>query len=152
MLYVVATPIGNAADITSRKMNKSATPGRVLTSVMEMKEFVSGLPSRVNKILDAVGNHEMEMKLRVMDTPLVMEGLQKIANRITSGLVLAALIIGAALLMRVETDWRIAGYPGLAIVCFLAAAAGGVYLLFNIFVQDQRSARKAEVVSTGRMR
>ena len=142
----------NAAEITSRKMNKSATPGSLLTSVMEMKEFAAGLPSRVNKILDAVGNHEMEMKLRVMDTPLVMEGLQKIANRITSGLVLAALIVGAALLMRVDTDFRIGGYPGLAIICFLAAAAGGVWLLFNIFVQDSRSARKAEVVSTGRMR
>ena len=142
----------NAGEIASRKMNKSATPGSILTSVMEMKEFAAGLPGRVNKILDAVGNHEMEMKLRVMDTPLVMEGLQKIANRITSGLVLAAMIIGAALLMRVETDFRIGGYPGLAILCFLGAAAGGVWLLFNIFVQDQRSARKAEVVTTGRSR
>ena len=142
----------HAGEITTRKMNKSATPGSLLTSVMEMKEFAAGLPGRVNKILDAVGNHEMEMKLRVMDTPLVMEGLQKIANRIASGLVLAALIVGAALLMRVETDFRIAGYPGLAILCFLAAATGGIWLLFNIFVQDQRSARKAEVVSNGRLR
>jgi hypothetical protein len=44
-----------------------------------------------------------------------MEGLQKIANRVTSGLILAALIVGAALLMRVDTPFKIAGYPGLAI-------------------------------------
>ena len=142
----------NAAEIMSRKMNKSATPGSILTTVMELKEFAAGLPNRVNRILDAVGNRELEMKMRIMDTPLVMEGLQKIANRIASGLVLAALIVGAALLMRVETDFRIAGYPGLAILCFLSAFTGGVWLLFNIFVQDHRSARKAEVVTSGRGR
>jgi hypothetical protein len=27
-------------------------------------------------------------------------------------------------------------------VCFMAAAAGGVWLLVNIFIQDQRSAKK----------
>ena len=53
-----------------------------------------------------------------------MEGFQKVANRITVGLILAALIVGAALLMRVETTFRILGYPGLAILCFLAAAGG----------------------------
>ena len=142
----------NAGEIMSRKMNKSATPASILTTVLEMKEFVSALPGRVNRILDAAGKGELEMKMRIMDTPLVMEGLQKIANRITSGLVLAALIIGAALLMRVDTDFRIAGYPGLAMLCFLSAFAGGVYLLFNIFIQDQRSARKAEVVTGGRSR
>ena len=46
----------------------------------------------------------------------MLEGLQKIANRITLGLLLAALIIGAAMLMRVETTFRILGYPGLAML------------------------------------
>jgi ubiquinone biosynthesis protein len=72
----------------------------------------------------------------------VMEGMQKVANRITSGLVLAALIIGAALLMRIETSFRVLGYPGLAILCFLAATAGGVFLLANIYVQDRRTERE----------
>jgi hypothetical protein len=53
--------------------------------------------------------------------------------------------VGAALLMRVETSFRILGYPGLAIVCFFGAAAGGVTLVFNILWSDhkhrQRTAR-----------
>jgi ABC-type polysaccharide/polyol phosphate export permease len=69
--------------------------------------------------------------------------LLKIANRITSGVILAALIVGASLMMRIETSWTLLGYPGLAILCFLGAAAGGLYLLFSIFVQDKRSEHKA---------
>jgi hypothetical protein len=37
---------------------------------------------------------------------------------------LAALIVDAAMLMRVETSWKVLGYPGLAIRFFLAAAPG----------------------------
>jgi ABC-type polysaccharide/polyol phosphate export permease len=72
-----------------------------------------------------------------------MEGLQKIANRVTTGLILAAMIVGASLMMRIETSWKILGYPGLAILCFLFAAAGGFYLVINIFIQDRRSQHKA---------
>jgi predicted unusual protein kinase regulating ubiquinone biosynthesis (AarF/ABC1/UbiB family) len=126
-----------AAALTTRRMRKEATSGSLLTAVMELKGFAAGLPTRVNRILDAVVNRELEMKVRAVDAPLVLEGLQKIANRVTSGLILAALIIGAALLMRVETDFHVLGYPGFAIMCFIAAALGGVVLLVSIFLQDR---------------
>ena len=132
----------NVTELMSQRMRKSATQGGMLNSILEMKEFMSGLPTRLNRIMDAVGNRELEVKVRTMDAPLVMEGLEKIANRVTSGLVLAALIVGAALLMRVETDFRVLGYPGLAMVCFLTATAGGIWLLVNIFIADRRSASK----------
>ena len=59
-----------------------------------------------------------------IDQTRLMMGLQKIANRITVGLLLAALIIGAAMLMQVETSFRILGYPGFAILFFFLAACG----------------------------
>ena len=133
----------HVSELATRRMRKESTPGSVMASVLEMKDFVSGLPVRLNRIMDAVGNRELEVKVHTMEAGLMMEGLQKVANRITSGLVLASLIIGAALLMRVETSFRVLGYPGLAILCFLAATAGGVWLLVNIFVQDRRSEQKA---------
>jgi hypothetical protein len=49
--------------------------------------------------------------------------------------------VGAALLMRVETTFRIAGYPGLAMLFFLAAVAGGAWLVIRIVVQDHRRER-----------
>ncbi len=133
----------NAADITSQRMGKSATQGSMLNSLLELKDFATGLPTRLNRILDAVANAELEVKVRALDARLIMEGLQKIANRIATGLVLAALIIGASLLMRVDTPFRIFGYPGLAMLFFLAAAAGGCWLVIGIYVQDRKSAKKA---------
>jgi predicted unusual protein kinase regulating ubiquinone biosynthesis (AarF/ABC1/UbiB family) len=133
----------NATQIMSQRMRKDMTQGSVLSSLLEMKDFVTGLPARVNKILDALSNAELEVKVRALDAKLVMEGLQKIANRITMGIILAALIIGASLLMRVETSFRIFGYPGFAMLLFLAAAAGGFWLLITIFAQDHHSEKRA---------
>jgi predicted unusual protein kinase regulating ubiquinone biosynthesis (AarF/ABC1/UbiB family) len=127
----------HAAKLTTTRMKREATEGSLLTAAMELKNFASGLPNRVNRIMDAVANRELELKVRAVDAGDVIEGMQKIANRVTSGLILAALIIGAALLMRVDTDFRVLGYPGFAIMCFIAAAIGGVALLVNIFLQDR---------------
>ena len=74
---------------------------------------------------------------------LVMEGFQKIANRISAGLILAALIVGASLLMQVNTRFQLFGYPGLAMLCFLAATAGGFWLLMDIFIQDHKDRKRA---------
>lgn len=133
----------NASEIMSQRMRKQATQGSLLSSILEMRDFVTGLPMRLNKVMDVVGNSELEIKVRAVDAGLVMQGFQKIANRITAGLILAALIVGASLLMQVNTRFQLFGYPGLAMLFFLAATAGGFWLLMDIFIQDHRDKKRA---------
>ncbi len=132
----------NAAEIMARRMKMNLSQGNVLTTLLEMKEFISGLPTRLNRMVDGILNSELEVKVRSMDAQTIGAGFPKVANRITAGIILAALILGAALLMRVQTNFQVFGYPGLAILCFLAAAAGGVWLLFSIFFQDEKIKKK----------
>jgi len=132
-----------AGEIMAQGMRRDATQTNMLGSLLELRHFVGELPGRLNKLLDAATNAELEVRIRVVDANQMVEGFQKIANRIASGIILAAMIIGAALLMRVETTFRIYGYPGLAMLFFIGAAAGGCWLLVNIFVQDQRRRRKS---------
>ncbi|HUG54905.1 MAG TPA: AarF/UbiB family protein, partial [Vicinamibacteria bacterium] len=121
----------NAAELMRERVRKSLSPGNLFAGMMELKEFAEQLPRRINVILDRVASNSLEVKVDAIDERTLMEGFTKIANRITMGLVLAALIVGAAQLMQVETTFRILGYPGLAIVLFLAAAAGGAALVVD---------------------
>jgi hypothetical protein len=50
---------------------------------------------------------------------------------------LAALIIGAAMLVQVDTPFRFFGYPALAIVFFVLAAAGAVGFIATILFGDE---------------
>lgn len=132
----------NVPGLLARRAKKTLTPGTVFSSLLEMKDFVAGLPRRCNRLMDALTGSDLEIKVKAVDTKMLMEGFQKIANRITAGIILASLILGAAQLMRVQTTFRIFGYPALAILCFLGAAAGGLWLLFTIFFQDERIKKK----------
>ncbi len=128
--------------LMTRRMHKDLTRGNVFTALLEAKDFARALPGRVNRIMDGIINSELEIKVKAVDATVMLDGMQKIANRITAGLVLAALIVGASLLMRVQTSFQLFGYPGLAILCFIVAAGGAFWLIINIFVQDYRSRRK----------
>ena len=141
VVYTLA-PDFDPTSILARRIVKSIEPGSILTRVIELKEFVERLPNRVNKILDAIGNNELKIGVDAIDERIVLDGLQKVANRITLGLVLAALIVGAALLMRVETSFRILGYPGLPMIFFLLAAIAGIVLVVSIVFYDKHPRKK----------
>ncbi|HXU75234.1 MAG TPA: AarF/UbiB family protein [Methylomirabilota bacterium] len=133
----------NASELLNRRLKSSLTEGKLFSTMLETKQFVGGLPARLNKIMDAVGNAELNVNVRPAETRFILDGFQKVANRITTGLILAALIIGAALLMPVPTSFRLFGYPGLAMICFLAAGGGGFALVVNIIWQDHKSRRRS---------
>jgi uncharacterized protein (DUF983 family) len=80
--------------------------------------------------------------VRVAEEVWMMEGMQKIANRLTTGLILAALIVGAALMMRVQTRFTIWGYPGIAMLFFLGAALIALWLMAGILRADVHRAVK----------
>ncbi len=105
---------------------------------VELKDFVARLPARLSRLLDAASRNELGIHVDAIDEERLIEGLQKIANRITVGLILAAMIVGAALLMRVETRFRILGYPAPALLLFLAATFVGAGLVVNILFSDRR--------------
>ena len=134
----------NVSSLMSQRMRRDISQGSVYSSMLELKEFTTGLPSRLNRIMDAVTNSELEVRVKATDAKTVMDGMQNIANRITMGIVLAGLLVGAALLTRVPSRFQMFGYPGFAILCFLLAAAGGFWLVISIFVSDYRNRKKFE--------
>jgi predicted unusual protein kinase regulating ubiquinone biosynthesis (AarF/ABC1/UbiB family) len=131
----------NATSLMRRRMWKSATPSNLFASALEVRDFAEKLPGRVNRILDALAGNDLRLKIEVIDHGSIIDGFQKVANRIALGLVLAALIVGAAMLMQVPTRFTILGYPGIAMLLFLAAAAGGFWMAWTILASDVRSGR-----------
>jgi predicted unusual protein kinase regulating ubiquinone biosynthesis (AarF/ABC1/UbiB family) len=131
-----------ATEVLQRNLMQSIAPGNIIGSVVELKEFVEKFPGRVNKILDTIGNNELKINVDAIDEKVVVEGLQKVANRISLGLVLAALIVGASMLMRIETSFHILGYPGFAMIFFLLAAIAGIGLIITIIMTDIKARKK----------
>jgi predicted unusual protein kinase regulating ubiquinone biosynthesis (AarF/ABC1/UbiB family) len=131
-----------AVTLMRHRMLKSVSPGRMLSTMLDAKHFAERLPGRVNKVLDALAGNELTLKMELIDEGAIIDGLQKVANRVALGLVMAALIVAAALIMQVPTTFRLLGYPGLAMILFCMAAGAGAMLAVQIINHDRTSRPK----------
>src|SRR5918997_1814241 len=147
----------HVADLVLENQNaqlENLDAGRVVLRIQQIAgESNFRLPSEFTMIAKALLNldqvvHTLDPKFDpnfgirtdadVIDEHSLLASLHKIANRITVGLLLAALIVGAALMMRVESTWTILGYPAIAMIFFLLAAVGAVVLVINIMFFDEK--------------
>lgn len=124
-------------EIGRARVKETLTSANLLGLLTETKQFLGQLPLRMNRILDLLADNKMKVRVDSLDEKALIEGLQKVANRITLGLILAALLVGSSMLMRVETSFRILGYPGLAMLFFLAAVTGALMLFLQIVRKDR---------------
>lgn len=129
----------NVSDIFASSLKTS--PGGLLSAAIEAKEFTAHLPKRANRILDSLARGQLRLQVDAIDEQRLHLVLQRVANRLTLGLIIAATIIGAAMMMRVETDVTILGFPAIAMVFFTAAVLAAVALGVHIVLTDRKVAR-----------
>lgn len=118
------------------KMAEKMKPQNLFSQVLEAKTLAERMPERLNKITEALANNQFEIKVNAIDEQRFTDGFQKVANRISLGLIIAALIIGSALLMRIPTSFTIAGYPAIAMIFFITAAVIGIWLAVKMILKD----------------
>ena len=108
-----------------------------LLTLRELRGLALELPGKINRFTTNLSENKLKLDIDAIDESVILEGFQKIANRITAGIVLASIIVGAALMMRVQTEFTLWGYPGIAILFFIAAAFGGMILVKNVLFDDR---------------
>ena len=124
-------------DLLEDKMLGDLAPEELLSVMLESKKLLEKFPERLNKITENLAANEFRFKVEAIDEKRLTDGFQKVANRITLGLIIASMIIGAAMMMTVPSEFTIFGYPGLAMIFFLLAAVGGIALSFRILFRDE---------------
>lgn len=127
----------NVHEIMRKKMVSELKPENFFSTLIESKHFLERMPERMNRISENLANNEFKIQIDAIDEKRVTDGFQKVANRITLGLIIAAMIIGASMLMQVPSEFMIFGYPGLAMLFFLLAAVGAIVLSYVIIFKDE---------------
>lgn len=118
--------------ILKKQTRQRLRSGRIMANSLELQDLLATSPRRLNQIIELLARNELKLKLETLGEARFLTSMEKIANRIAAGLVLASLIIGAALLMSIETKWTLFGYPILAIILFLIAVIIGFILVINV--------------------
>lgn len=125
--------------VMRQRLHKSFSPANLASELMEMQMLVREAPRKLTDILSLLAENRLQVRMTGLEESHLMENLQKIANRISTGVIVAALIMASAMLMRVETGARLFGYPALAMVLFLIATALGLAIVASAMLSDRRA-------------
>ena len=128
--------------MVNKKIKQELKPENAYGFLLDNKKLAEALPGRLNKITENLAANQFEVKVNALDEERLTDGFQKVANRITSGLIIAAMIIGAALLMRIPSSYSIMGYGILPFIFFMIAIGLGLYLVYNIMFKDESFRKK----------
>lgn len=121
------------AQIAADRARREMSPRNIFQLAMEGGELVRALPHRLDLITQRMASNEFETKIDVPQLGMLVTALQKVANRIFSGVVLAGLLIASAMLLPYRRT--------LGTVGFILAAALGVWMVVAIVIADRRSQR-----------
>ncbi len=127
----------HAPELMTKLFFQTFSKRKMYGALLEAKEFVDCLPERANDLLETLAANRFRVRADVLNEEYMVSALKEAVNRLTAGLVLSALIVGAAIMLHVDTEFQVFGYPVIAIVCFLLAGLGGLVLIGRMLFRDE---------------
>ena len=113
------------------------TAASVVGALLEARDFVEELPRRANKVAQALAQGDLRVKVHAFDEAQMLRSLQKLANRMAMGLVVAALVVGSAIFSLAPSSGEVVDLHLVGLVCFMVAVVAGLTLLGSIMVADR---------------
>jgi len=126
------------------RLKKSLSAANLASEAMEVQELLRVGPRKMTDILALLAENRLQMKVTGLEESRLMENLQKIANRVSAGIVTAALIMASSLMMKVDTGLHLFGYPAIAMVLLLIGVFLGLGIIASALLFDRRARAREE--------
>jgi predicted unusual protein kinase regulating ubiquinone biosynthesis (AarF/ABC1/UbiB family) len=133
--------------LIAQKLAQKFNPRNFYPALLDLNQLVLDLPHRTREIIDLTAAGRLTFGIKVMQAEEFLAGIHKVANRITVGLIIAALLMSSTFMMRIPTRFTILGYPGLAICGYLLASAAAFYLVLSTLMRDRKDQERAKMKS-----
>ncbi|MFQ5791716.1 MAG: hypothetical protein ACE5JI_14685, partial [Acidobacteriota bacterium] len=110
---------------------------RMIAAGLELRSLLLEVPSGLRRLITKTSSNELRLGIQIDRSEEMQTAIQKVATRITLGVITAALIVGSALLLNVDAGVKVWGYPLFALIGFVLAAGLGVYVVAKIILVDK---------------
>src|SRR3990170_4589469 len=121
-----------ARRLIAKRFGPAAMAKGAVDTVKEYQTFVHTFPSQMGQILKKMMSDKFTIDFVHKGLEELMGEMDRSSNRLTFGVIVAALIIGSSLVMAFGGGPKLFGYPFLGILGFIAAGVLGLWLVFLI--------------------
>lgn len=111
---------------------------KIVKGADEWGELFMVLPRRIPRLLDQVEEGDLEVTLKLKEIGSALHKLDRIANRLAVSILVAAFIVGLALLLPTFIDNRAVWILLPAGFAFISASILGLWLLYSIWRAGRR--------------
>ena len=125
-----------AEELMQQKLQQKFAPHNFYPALLDLNQLVLDLPRRAREITDLTAAGRLTFGIKLTQAEEFLAGIHKIANRITVGVIIAALLIASSMMMRI--------YPRFAMIGYVLAAVAGIYLVVTTLVNDHKDREKAQ--------
>ena len=120
-----------AANIANERARRDLSPRRLFQMATDTSDLVNALPRRLDTITERMARNDFAVRVDTPQLGDLLKGMEKIANRIFTGLVLAGLLIAASSLLQY--------WPRLGVIAITIAAGLGLWMIGSIVISDRKT-------------
>jgi predicted unusual protein kinase regulating ubiquinone biosynthesis (AarF/ABC1/UbiB family) len=122
------------SEIANKRAQRDMSPRRLFQIAAETSDLMRALPHRLDLFTQKLVADDFAVRVDTPQLGSLLLGLEKVANRIFTGLVLGGLLVASGLLLQYQRR--------LGIIGFLLAAVIGMWMVITIMISDRRSKRR----------
>lgn len=126
------------------RLRKSFSPAHMATDLMEIQSLLREAPRKLADLLSLLADNRLQVRVTGLEESHLLENMQKIANRISAGIISAAFIVAAAMMMDNDGGPRMFGYHAVALLMLLVGAALGISIVLSALLGDRRAKPREE--------
>jgi len=119
-------------NLAYRKFKPKILLRDAFTSLQDLRDLFVILPFELKRILKKMGKGQLSFTFQHKGLEKLILEVDRASNRLSFSLIIAAIIVGSSLIMRLETKYTLFGYPLFGILGYIFAGLLGVWLVIAI--------------------
>jgi ubiquinone biosynthesis protein len=134
---------GYAESLIAKKVRQRFHPRNFYGALLELNQFAMDLPRHARDFVEKLDEGRFSLNMKLNQGEDLLAGMQKIANRITVGLVIASMVVGSSMILSSGAPFDRGLFYALAISGYGGAVALAGYTILGTMQQDRRDRRRA---------
>jgi predicted unusual protein kinase regulating ubiquinone biosynthesis (AarF/ABC1/UbiB family) len=126
-----------AEQLMSQKLQQKFNPRNFYPALLDLNQLILDLPHRTREILDLTAAGRLTIGIKLTQAEQFLAGVHKLANRLTVGVVIAALLLSSSLMFKYSPVFATIGYS--------IAGVAAVYLIASTLIRDHRDEERARM-------